>query len=64
MGLCLGVTVKQSDDQPLRQSSTLGGVHGISNGLVESAYRSVDVLAHRESVAKAGYVGHASTTRK
>ncbi len=45
--LCMGVTVEQADDQALRQTGSLGGVHGISNGLVEIAYRCVDVRAQR-----------------
>ncbi|MBW1250701.1 hypothetical protein I7860_28965 [Pseudomonas tolaasii] len=40
------MAVKQSNYQSLGQSGSLRGVHCIGNGLVESAYRSVDVLPH------------------
>jgi hypothetical protein len=54
----MSVSMEQSDDQALRKSGRLRSVHGISDGLVERAYRSVDVLVQRERVAQAGDVAH------
>lgn len=58
--LCMCVTVEQADDHALGQPGSLGGIHRIGNDLVESAYRSVDVLAQRERVAQASDVAHVS----
>ncbi len=58
MGLRMRVAVEQSSDQALRQPGSLRGFNSIGNGLVESAYRYVYVLAQRECMAQAGYVTH------
>lgn len=54
----MGMAVEQSNDQPLGKPGFFGGVHGISNGLVENTYRSVDVLPHGKHMPQASDVAH------
>jgi hypothetical protein len=52
------VTVEQSNDQALGQPGSLGGIHGISNSLVERAHRGVDIWTYWQHVPQTGEVAH------